>query len=490
MSFFSQYPEFVENDTRKDRGYSRVTIESLDKRHKAMAPDWLVDGMTVLDLGSCLGATGQWVLSQGCKHYTGVEVQPQMAATSRELLGKYWSSDKFSIVERDIREFLDNEIAAGKKYDVVVMIGVIYAFLDTYGFLERVAKVCDYSIVADSIYPWPMISPDIAIIDVIKKQHINSSDANTAFSGAGSRPSPNAMKIILGSLGFQSKEGLIYPEQLEDKTVHDSYSTLVNRPGPTTYPLPSRYMLRFYKTEKSGVRQVGDLVKANINAAKERMKDMPNVMPVDKHWVFDGSVANRFQQEAETHIPDYNRVIDLCIDYTSKVFKSKKDIKVIDVGSALGNTMDKFIQRGYTDVVGVDNSQAMVDRSKYPELVTVSNTLPQGSYNVVLANWTLHFVQERAQYIQDIYDNLQTGGFVIISDKMDHSMETEEMYYDFKRTNGVPEEVIQQKKKALIGVLTTKPLKWYLETLESAGFSDIQVINSRYMFSTIYARKY
>lgn len=56
MSFFSQYPEFVENDTRKDRGYSRVTIESLDKRHKAMAPDWLVDGMTVLDLGSC------WVL--------------------------------------------------------------------------------------------------------------------------------------------------------------------------------------------------------------------------------------------------------------------------------------------------------------------------------------------------------------------------------------------------------------------------------------------
>jgi 2-polyprenyl-3-methyl-5-hydroxy-6-metoxy-1,4-benzoquinol methylase len=113
----------------------------------------------------------------------------------------------------------------------------------------------------------------------------------------------------------------------------------------------------------------------------------------------------------------------------------------------------------------------------------------KGPYDVVLANWTLHFVAEREQYIKDIYNSLNHNGMLILSDKMDHSLETENLYYDFKRANGVPEEVIQKKKSALTGVLVTKPLQWYLDILKETGFFDIQVVNSRYMFSTIYARK-
>ena len=82
MSFFTQFPEFVAQDSRKDRGFSPVTIETLDNRHLVTTPKWLVEDMTVLDLGSCLGATGHWSLSQECKHYTGVEVQPELASTS------------------------------------------------------------------------------------------------------------------------------------------------------------------------------------------------------------------------------------------------------------------------------------------------------------------------------------------------------------------------------------------------------------------------
>ena len=32
-------------------------------------------------------------------------------------------------------------------------------------------------------------------------------------------------------------------------------------------------------------------------------------------WKFDESVAERFQHEAQSHIPDYDRVIDLCLNY-------------------------------------------------------------------------------------------------------------------------------------------------------------------------------
>lgn len=490
MSFFSQFPEFVEQDSRKDRGFSPVTIETLDNRHLVTTPKWLVENMTVLDLGSCLGATGQWVLSHGCKHYTGVEVQPELAGISRNLLSKYWSEQQYSIVEQDLRTFLDQQINQRKKYDVIIMIGVIYAFLDTYNILSKVTEICDYSVVIDSIYPWNMPTPDVPIIDVIRWQHINSSDSNTAFQGAGSRPAPNALRIMMETLGYESKEGLLYPTPVADKTVHDSYTTPIHRPGSRSYKLPARYLMRFYKTDQTTIRQVGDHVVNNNSESKVEMAKAPPVI-VNDIWSFDETVAKRFQQEAETHIPDYARVINLCLDYTKQVYGQNTDIRVIDVGSALGHTMDQYMENGYKNVTGVDNSQAMINSSKYPDKVTLSNGFPvdKGPYDVILANWTLHFVSEREKYIKDMYESLAHSGMLIISDKMDHSLETENLYYDFKRANGVSEEIIQKKKSALVGVLVTKPLQWYLDTLKEIGFVDIQVVNSRYMFSTIYARK-
>ena len=488
MSFFEKFPEFVNFDSRKDRGFSPVTAETLDNRHEISLPDWLVNSMSVLDLGSCLGATGQWVLSKGARHYTGVEVQPALAKTSQDLLSQHWPAEKFAIVQQDIREFLKSEIAAGKKYDVVVMIGVIYAFLDIYGMLEQVKEICDYAVIVDSIYPWNMINPDTPIVDVLRWQNINSSETNTAFFGAGSRVSPYALRLYMEVLGFEDKEGLLYPKPLSDKSVHDSYNSPIVRPGSKSYPTPARFLIRFYKTNQTKLRQVADHVVSNNPRAKKQMADAPEIH-VAPTWVFDETVARRFQQEAETHIPDYQRVIDLCMDYTQQVFGDSKDIAVVDVGSALGHTMDKYITEGYTNVTGIENSENMIKASKYADRVTLSNTFVKEPYDVVLANWTLHFVEEREQYLKDIFESLRPGGMLMVSDKTDHTIETENLYYDFKRANGVPEDVIQKKKVALIGVLVTKPLTWYLETLKDIGFSDIQVVNSRYMFSTIYARK-
>jgi tRNA (cmo5U34)-methyltransferase len=156
----------------------------------------------------------------------------------------------------------------------------------------------------------------------------------------------------------------------------------------------------------------------------------------------------------------------------------------------LGNTVNKFVVNGYANVQGVDSSPAMVKYSLHPTKILLSNTLPNKDWDVVLANWTLHFMQDRKQYLQSIYTNLKSGGLFIMSDKMDYSLETEKLYHNFKRSNGVSEEVLQEKQRSLIGVLTTMPLSWYLQTLEELGFCDIQVVNTRYMFSTIYARKF
>ena len=79
-------------------------------------------------------------------------------------------------------------------------------------------------------------------------------------------------------------------------------------------------------------------------------------------WQFDESVAKRFQHEAITNIPDYERVISLCIDIVNNNYP--KETKIVDVGSALGYTMDRFIQNGYTRE-RVEGINTLDDLSKY-----------------------------------------------------------------------------------------------------------------------------
>ena len=205
-------------------------------------------------------------------------------------------------------------------------------------------------------------------------------------------------------------------------------------------------------------------------------------------WKFDNSVADRFDQEANTNIPDYQRVIQLCLDIAKE-----KDLKsIIDVGAALGYTIDKFIKEGYTDVEGVDNSEAMInsDLNLAKGRIIFSSTFPKHrKYDMVLANWTLHFVDERIKYIQDIYNGLNDGGVLILTDKTIQTKEIQNLYYKFKLDNGVPLEYIDQKRKMLQGYMNIHSFQWYIDILNAIGFENIQIINAKLGFVTFYCEK-
>jgi SAM-dependent methyltransferase len=204
-------------------------------------------------------------------------------------------------------------------------------------------------------------------------------------------------------------------------------------------------------------------------------------------WQFDDDVANRFQAEAENNIPDYNRVINLCIDVANKEFTHVS--KVVDVGSALGNTLNEFIKAGYTNVIGVESSTNMIAKSLHKDKVLLSDKFPNIAVDIVLANWTLHFVNEREEYIRSVYKNLNDNGVFILTDKTTQSESIKELYYDFKRSNGVTEEYIASKEIQLEGVLVTYPAWWYFDMLQLAGFKDVQVLNAKYGFVTYYCKK-
>lgn len=54
---------------------------------------------------------------------------------------------------------------------------------------------------------------------------------------------------------------------------------------------------------------------------------------VKGQWKFDGSVAETFYEHAKKHIPDYEKVIELCVDVARRRLPS--DAKILDVGSAV-----------------------------------------------------------------------------------------------------------------------------------------------------------
>jgi tRNA (cmo5U34)-methyltransferase len=204
-------------------------------------------------------------------------------------------------------------------------------------------------------------------------------------------------------------------------------------------------------------------------------------------WEFDDSVAKRFQHEAICHIPDYERVIDICLTYTDMNYS--KEAFIIDIGSALGYTMDKFISAGYNNVYGIEISESMRNSSLHKE--RVYNPLffpPTKLWDVIIMNWTLHFIENKVEYLKNIYSGLEDTGTFILSDKTVQSERIKEMYYRFKSENGVSDEYIKQKEIMLQDSMFIDRMDWYLDALEHVGFT-VEIINSKYGFHTFLCRK-
>lgn len=474
--FFQNHPEFVDLDNRQNRIHTPLTYETLTNKHEKMAPEELIRGKTILDLGSCLGATGHWALTHGSSYYTGIEIQNYYVEKSNELLSKYWNKENYHIVQDEIINFLST---TNEQYDIVFACGVIYGFLNTYGFLDLTTRVAKECVVVDCSYPTQMTHGRATIIDIVNIQHMIKSEDHRSYLGLGARPSPGALNRLMLNFGFENKENILYPKKLDDSKIHDTYHDIIKRDAGIN--TPARYLMRFFRTDKKIKSTVENLIDDT------RVVDLPitpALIKENKPWSFDKEVADRFQKEAETHIPDYQKVIDMSIDYVNKHWKTK-DIKIIDVGSALGHTIGCFLNAGFSDVRGVEKSQQMIEKSKFSDRIIFSENFPKERFHAVVANWTIHFIEDKYLYLKDIYDRLSDNGILILTEKMIQTEITKNEYYDFKRSNGVSDEIIYEKEKKLQGVMFVESLSFYLNLLERLGFKSVEMINSRYNFNTL-----
>lgn len=466
--FFNNYPEFVQQDPRIERAHVTVSEESLYKRCKALLPEWIVKDKTVLDLGSCLGSFGHWCLHNGAKHYTGVEIHKEFTDKSVEIMGKYNEQNRFTIINSSVESFLLNN---EEKYDIVVASGILHGFINVVEILKQVSGITREYFIVETLETEEPIYPSIHF-KPYRMLAPSSDGSNRFYTGITPVIGFGALSYVMKEFDFSRDGGKIYPEKITN--THDAYNEKSkNRISP------DRYMARF---KKNKVKLIKDSLQYNIHH-----NIIPNRLPGRSTWQFDDSVAARFQNEARTNIPDYDRVIDTCLTIANK--RLKKDSKIIDVGSALGHTMDVFIKSGYKDVIGVDNSSAMIENSLHREKVIKSDNFPDGKYDMVLINWTLHFIEDKRLYLESVYNNMNNSGILILTDKTTQCDLIEDIYYDFKRSNGISEEYIQSKKQQLNGYMKTMSADWYPYVLRDLGFKYIQIINSRYGFVTYYGVK-
>jgi trans-aconitate methyltransferase len=207
-----------------------------------------------------------------------------------------------------------------------------------------------------------------------------------------------------------------------------------------------------------------------------------------KPWTFDSTVAEDFSSHAKKHIPGYDRVIDKAVSLCCHMLD--KNASIIDVGCAIGETLERLHQNGFTNLHGVDNSEAMLLKAN-PNIASLilSEKLPDIRYDAVLLNWTLHFIKDKRSYLDSVYENLYDGGFLIVSDKTSNDSPYLQLYHEFKQNQGVSQQEINDKAKSLIGKMFINDQHWYNSALIGAGFRNISIIDADWCFTTFLAWK-
>jgi len=493
---FDEHPAFYAQDNRRHRAFNPVTKSFLELKYHALLPRELIQGKHILDLGSCTGAAGQWALYYGAESYTGVEVQEAYVAQSRQLLA-HWGS-QVCIVRQDVRSFLSD--AHPRQFDIVLAAGMLYHFIDTKLIIDLMCNVARDVVIIETNYPPAIregkIPRGLAVTEYMLDQEVNLAQQKASLLGVSATSSLAALDIFFKLNGYQKREETLEFEITPDTVLYDE--RLVGNS-----PLQLRFAVRYFR-DPSGV-QVKTLEESlpSQQGAKRSWEydefakkktaayaQHAAAIRAEKQgsWSFNSAIASQFDRIAAREIPDYQRVIDRCVHIVRRLGKANP--RVIDVGSAIGATLKALYDAGFTNIYGVDNSQAMLDKSFNKATLILSDKFPvaYGPYDVVIANWVLHFIRDRAAYLSDIRAAMSPGGILLLTEKVSSSKFAHELYYDFKRANGVTEEEIAMKREQIKGVLTTYDLTWYIDKLHELGYTHIDIVNANTVFVTIMAQ--
>ena len=244
--------------------------------------------------------------------------------------------------------------------------------------------------------------------------------------------------------------------------------------------------------------------------------------PLDKlvDFNFDEKVASVFPDMINRSVPGYASIVAMTGILAAEFYQPHSCC--YDLGCSLGASslsMAKSINDGSVKIIAVDNSQAMLHKAQALVKENLkSNKLqsdPDKSHrqcieficddinrvdisdaSVVVMNFTLQFIepQKRSALLQKIYQGMNDGGILILSEKLSYSDAARQqllidMHHFFKKANGYSDLEISQKRQALENVLLPETLEQHRMRLQQAGFRQTEQWFQCFNFSSLIAIK-
>jgi tRNA (cmo5U34)-methyltransferase len=204
---------------------------------------------------------------------------------------------------------------------------------------------------------------------------------------------------------------------------------------------------------------------------------------------FDQEVVKVFDDMVRRSVPGYDSMIQM-IGLIARIY-GQDNTNYYDLGSSTGaitlsialNNKSKNNQ-----FFAIDNSKEMVEQceknlhNKVDNLQAICDDINQvkiNSASIVVLNLTLQFIDVnlRSNLIKKIYDGLEPGGILIISEKIhfDDAVtqnQITKLHMDFKKENGYSELEIANKRQAIENVLITETKEQHLNRLRDCGFVE------------------
>ena len=213
-----------------------------------------------------------------------------------------------------------------------------------------------------------------------------------------------------------------------------------------------------------------------------------DVMP---SFEFNQTVANVFDDMLNRSVPFYRNILLQIAELI------QPNPRIVDLGCSVGGLIP-YVKETHQQFsyLGVDKSPAMIQKAKQYESEEIQ--FVEGDIAIrfefsqptaIVCNLVLQFIdpKKRAACIQDYFNALPAGGQLLIVEKV-HQEDPElqamykQHYHALKRANGYSIEEIENKDRALDGVLITKPVSFYETTLKSAGFHTVDMFFKWYNF--------
>ncbi len=225
-------------------------------------------------------------------------------------------------------------------------------------------------------------------------------------------------------------------------------------------------------------------------------------------FAFDQRVVDVFPDMIKRSVPGYATIINMIGNLAERY--AQADSRCYDLGCSLGAAtlaMRHRIQVANCKIIGVDNSAAMIARCQQV-LAADSGEIPVElveaplqkihieNASMAVLNFTLQFIatNERLDVLRNICDGLNSGGVLILSEKVafddePHQQLMTELHHNFKRANGYSDLEIAQKRSAIENYLIPETLDIHRQRLREAGFSSVDVWFQCFNFASIIAIK-